>query len=81
MYEENLLNQLNAECTKLWWKWHELYSNPETRRSSDEKEARKNWCKSVDILSEALSLEFLTNPRYDNIKEQESRVNRDRYNS
>ena len=66
MYREPHLNDKSRECADMWNEWYDLkYEKREIEKASI---LRKKWCKCCDELSEMVHQEYLTNPRYDNLK-------------
>ena len=65
-YQEPHLQKKSNECAKLWYEWFD-----KKYKENNKKEAklwRKLWCDCCDELSEMISQEVKTNPRYANKK-------------
>jgi hypothetical protein len=52
----------------MWNEWYEILQDPEKRNKPKRKELRDKWCKCCNELSEMVHQEYLTNPRYNNLK-------------
>jgi len=64
MYREPHLQKKSDECAVLWYIWFELYN----AKDPSAKIKRKDWCNCADELGEMINQEYLTNPRYNNLK-------------
>jgi len=64
VYREPHLQKKSDECAALWYIWFDLYNE----KDPSAKAARKDWCKCADELGEMINQEYLTNPRYNNLK-------------
>ncbi len=68
MYKENILNEKNSECVRLWNEWHDLFLDPDKRFTEECNLLRKRWCNCCDEMGDLLSLEVKTNPKYDEVR-------------
>jgi len=67
LYREPHLQKKSDECAELWREWFSLFERRD-HNDTERKEARQKWCKCCDELSEMVHQEFLTNPKYNNLK-------------
>ena len=70
MYKEPHLQRKSDECKILWHIWYEMMMNKDPLAPT----ARKTWMKCADEFSKMIHQEYLTNPRYKNLRSIDSEV-------
>jgi len=68
MYKEPHLQKKSDECKILWHIWYEMMINKDPLAPI----ARKTWMRCVDKFSEMVHQEYLTNPKYENLRSIDS---------
>jgi hypothetical protein len=66
VYREPHLNKKSKECGDIWYEWYDVKYVLKDKEKA--KELRKQWCKCASELGEMVHQEFLTNPRYKDVK-------------
>jgi hypothetical protein len=70
MYKEPHLQKKSDECKILWHIWYEMMMNKDPLAST----ARKTWMKCAEEFSKMIHQEYLTNPKYKNLRSIDSEV-------
>jgi hypothetical protein len=70
MYKEPHLQKKSEECKLLWNIWYEMMMNKDPLAST----ARKTWMKCAEEFSKMIHQEYLTNPKYKNLRSIDSEV-------
>ncbi len=66
MYREPHLTIKEKECAIIWEEWYEEKFNQKNYERA--KILRKQWSQCCDEFNEMIHQEYLTNPRYNNLR-------------